>query len=148
MNLQTQWIIGFIDGKGSFNVSIKNGNKVGLSLCNNDNNINDIITEFSVLENYENLKVLYALKKKFGCGTIKQNQDNLYLYSIKNNKHLYEKVIPFFEKHKLKTIKRIDFEKFRYIVISVHNNSFNGEEINSENFKDLKKYIIDWFYKN
>jgi len=41
-------------------------------------------------------------------------------FRVKNLKDLHEKIIPFFEQHKLKTKKRIEFERFRTIVLLMH----------------------------
>ncbi len=41
---------------------------------------------------------------------------NRLCFVVRNQKHLCDIIIPFFEKHKLKTKKRIDFEKFRQIL--------------------------------
>lgn len=42
---------------------------------------------------------------------------NRLCFVVRNQKHLWDIIIPFFEKHKLKTKKRIDFEKFRQILL-------------------------------
>ena len=38
-------------------------------------------------------------------------------YRVRGKKDLLERIIPFFEKHPLKTKKRIDFEKFRRVLL-------------------------------
>jgi hypothetical protein len=125
MNLHAQWIIGFIDGNGSFNVCIKTNPKTHSGF--------EILPEFVVTVPEREKQVLYALKSYFGCGYVKENS-----FSIRNYKHLYDKIIPFFEKHKLLTKKRVDFEKFRFVIISM----IQGKHLTSENLdsaKDLKE---------
>jgi len=45
------------------------------------------------------------------------NHGDRYCYRVRNLEHLQQKIIPFFEKHKLLTSKRIDFEKFRRVCL-------------------------------
>ena len=37
-------------------------------------------------------------------------------YRVRSQEHLLERIIPFFEKHQLKTKKRADFQKFRKVL--------------------------------
>ncbi len=125
MNLHAQWIIGFIDGKGLFHVNIRANPKTDSGY--------EIVPEFVVTVSEREKQILYALKSYFGCGHVKNNS-----FSIRNYRHLYDKIIPFFEKHKLLTKKRIDFEKFRFVIISM----IQGKHLTSESLdsaKDLKE---------
>ena len=38
-------------------------------------------------------------------------------YRVRGHDNLFKRIVPFFEKHKLKTKKRVDFEKFRVIIL-------------------------------
>src|SRR3989344_2511189 len=61
---------------------------------------------------------LEALRNFFGCGSIFRNRrydnhhEDLYRYCVRSLGELREKIIPFFQKHPLRTSKRDDFEKF------------------------------------
>ena len=119
-NLETQWIVGFVDGEGCFNldVHVKEDMRWGLQMQ----------PEFTVVQHECERQVLEALKADFGCGSVGLNRkDNTRTrtstrlhYRCKNVQHLNDKIIPFFEKHKLKTKKRIEFERFRHVVHKMH----------------------------
>nr|AAL34368.1 putative protein [Chlamydomonas noctigama] len=110
--LNAQWIVGFTDGEGCFNldVHIKNDMRWGLQMQ----------PEFTVVQNSIDIQILHALKDYFGCGTVSVNRTDKtgtrYHYRVKSVKDLHEKIIPFFEQHQLKTKKQIEFKRFRNIV--------------------------------
>ena len=108
------WIVGFTDGEGCFSVSfIKNKTtKSGWQL----------FPEFVITQSAKSLSVLELIRDYFQCGKIFVNKryDNhneyLYRYCVRSIKDLRDKVIPFFEKRKLKTYKAKDFRIFARIV--------------------------------
>lgn len=111
-NLEVQWVVGFVDGEGCFNLDthVKTTMRWDIQLQ----------PEFTVVQHERDVQILYALKELFGCGSVGVNRtDNTSTrmhYRCKSVKDLYEKVIPFFEKHRLKTKKGVEFDKFRDIV--------------------------------
>ena len=115
-NINAQWIVGFVDGEGCFNldVHVKTDMRWGLQMQ----------PEFTVVQNEIDIHILYALKDYFGCGSVSVNRKDKngvrYHYRVKNIKHLKEKILPFFEKHLLRTKKSIEFERFRTIVLLMH----------------------------
>ena len=109
MNLQTQWIVGFVDGEGCFHIAINKND-----MCSSGY---QVLPEFTVTQHVKDIKVLYALKEYFGCGVVRKNHGDRYCFRVRRFQHLQEKIVPFFEKHKLKTCKRIEFEKFRSVLI-------------------------------
>ena len=76
-----------------------------------------VLPEFTVVQHEVDQQVLYALKAYFGCGVVRTNHGTRLSYRVRGHQNLLEKVIPFFEKHQLKTRKRIDFAKFRRVVL-------------------------------
>jgi hypothetical protein len=125
MNLEPQWIVGFVDGEGCFHVGINANSdmKVGFQ----------VLPEFTVVQHERDVQVLHALKASFGCGVVRTNHGDRMAYRVRGKEHLLQRIIPFFEKHPLKTKKRADFEKFRRIVqmmeTGVHLTSDGVEEI-------------------
>ena len=80
-----------------------------------------IIPEFHVSQHQNRTEVLEVIKKKLGCGYIKPNdyqnpKDQTSVYVVRNINDLRNKVIPFFKKFPLISIKQNDFEKFARIV--------------------------------
>ena len=71
---------------------------------------------------------MYALKSFFGCGSVRQKNANLWYYRVRRRSDLLDTIIPFFEKNELKTRKKVDFIRFRWITIQCsRNNHLNGE---------------------
>ena len=109
MQLDPQWVVGFVDGEGCFHVGINANATMTQS--------KQVLPEFVVVQHNRDVNVLYALKDYFQCGVVRVNHGDRMAYRARGFDNLRNKIIPFFEKHKLKTKKRIDFEKFRDIVL-------------------------------
>ncbi len=108
MKLEPQWIVGFVDGEGCFHVGINKHADMTTGY--------QVLPEFTVVQHERDVQALHALKAFFGCGVVRKNHGDRLAYRVRGKDHLLERIIPFFEKHKLKTKKRVDFQKFRKIV--------------------------------
>ena len=108
-NLDAQWIVGFVDGEGCFFVGI---NKHPDMACGYQ-----VLPEFTVVQHEKDIQILHALKKFFGCGVVRSNHGDRMAYRVRDISHLSKIIIPFFERHSLKTKKNLDFIKFRKIVM-------------------------------
>lgn len=108
MHLQTDWIVGFVDGEGCFHVSINQLKDMTLG--------KRPLPEFVVVQHKRDIQLLHALKKYFGCGVVRVNHKDRYCYRVRSIEDLNSKIIPFFEKHQLKTKKQLEFKTFRKIV--------------------------------
>jgi hypothetical protein len=105
-NLEAQWITGFTDGEGCFSIEInyrKDGNY-------------QVLPSFTITQHFIDIQSLHKIKNYFGFGVVRKNNGERYSYRVRKRDDLINTIIPFFEKHPLKTSKRIDFVKFRYIV--------------------------------
>ncbi len=109
MKLDAEWITGFVDGEGSFYVGINKHSEMTAGY--------QVLPEFTVVQHERDVQLLHALKKYFGCGVVRTNHGDRMAYRVRGKKDLLERIIPFFEKHPLKTKKRIDFEKFRRVLL-------------------------------
>ena len=109
MNLQAQWVVGFVDGEGCFFVGIN----ANATLTQKK----QVLPEFVVVQHKKDIAVLNALKNYFQCGVVRVNHGDRMCYRVRAHDHFMRFILPFFEKHKLKTKKRIDFEKFRDIIL-------------------------------
>jgi hypothetical protein len=111
--LKEEYIIGLVDGEGSFNVRV---NESGRRRAK-------VEMRFSVKLRHHDKEILYALKKYFGCGNVyvqrdkRANHTECYRFEVANSKDLSEKIIPWFEKNPpmLPSRKR-DFGLFRQIM--------------------------------
>lgn len=111
MKLEREWITGFVDGEGCFHVSINKNNTMTMKV--------QVLPEFVVVQHERDIKVLYALKDFFKFGVVRKNHGDRYCFRVRNLSHLMEHIIPFFEKHTLKTTKKLNFLRFRWIVHSM-----------------------------
>ena len=109
MNLTAQWITGFVDGEGCFHIGISNHPEMSGGI--------QILPEFTVVQHKRDVQVLFALKAFFNCGVVRTNHGDGMAFRVRKLQHLSEIIIPFFMKHKLKTKRRVDFEKFRDVVL-------------------------------
>ncbi len=111
--LEAQWVVGFVDGEGCFYVGINPHPEMKSGF--------QVLPEFTVVQHKQDVQLLYALKRFFGCGVVRQNHGDRMAYRVRGVEHLWERIIPFFEKHPLKTKKRLDFLKFRKILMMMRN---------------------------
>jgi hypothetical protein len=127
--LNPQWIVGFTDVVGCFNIDIYN------------NTIqNEIKLSFSIQQHKVNIKILYKLKKFFKCGIIIIKNDIECYYKVNNIKDLTINIIPFFRKYNLKTFTNIIFLKFAY-VLHMLNNNIHMTEFGLNKIINIKNYI-------
>ena len=112
--LEAQWVVGFVDGEGCFyvGINVQPEMKTGYQ----------VLPEFTVVQHERDVQLLYALKKFFGCGVVRQNHGDRMAYRVRGFENLWGRVVPFFEKHPLKTKKRLDFLKFRKVLMMMHRN--------------------------
>ncbi len=127
MNLDPQWIVGFVDGEGCFHIGISRHPEMKLGY--------QVLPEFTVVQHERDVQVLHALKAFFGCGVVRRNHDTRMAYRVRDRRHLSEFVVPFFEKHELKTKKRIDFVRFRKVLLMME----RGEHLEAEGLVRIRE---------
>ncbi len=107
------YISGFVDGEGCFSITIQKSGNVKLGI--------QVIPEFHVSQHQNRTEVLEVIKKELGCGYFKPNdyrnpKDQTSVYVVRNINDLRNKIVPFFKKSPLISIKQNDFEKFARVV--------------------------------
>ena len=127
MQLDAQWIVGFVDGEGCFHVSINPHPEMSAGV--------QVLPEFTVVQHERDVQVLHALKAYFGCGVVRKNNGDRMAYRVRGHEHLSKNIVPFFEKHLLKSRKRVDFIKFREIVMLMN----RGEHLKSDGVEKIRK---------
>nr|YP_009105827.1 putative LAGLIDADG homing endonuclease [Koliella corcontica]YP_009105844.1 putative LAGLIDADG homing endonuclease [Koliella corcontica]AIT94538.1 putative LAGLIDADG homing endonuclease [Koliella corcontica]AIT94544.1 putative LAGLIDADG homing endonuclease [Koliella corcontica] len=125
--LNAEWIVGFVDGEGCFHIDINKNNLMKLGY--------QALPEFTVVQHESDVQILNALKAFWKCGVVRKNHGNRMCYRVRNLNHLQTIIIPFFEKHKLKTKKRISFERFRSAVLLME----KKEHLTLEGLDKLRK---------
>jgi len=121
MKFDKKWLVGFLESTSEFNIIIK------------DNNPKEILLEFRVFSS--DIKLLYGLKKFFGCGRVYSNN----IFIITNFEHLFNIVLPFLIENSFVSDKKFEFFKFRKCIDIMSNNS----RLSDSNFLELEKLSFD-----
>jgi len=109
-----QWVVGFVDGEGCFSVSVVRNDGCLLGW--------QVQHEFSVTQAAPSRAALDLVREVFGCGSIIEQRrkdgrhHSLLRFSVKRRADLVTAVLPFFERNPLKTVKQLDFERFRSVL--------------------------------
>lgn len=117
------WVAGFVDGEGSFNVPIRrlrSGRmpfRIGLSF-----NVSQLGAEEPQL-----------LRSVFGVGTVRGRGDGVYYYEVTTVAGLVERVFPFFDRFPLRGAKRHDLERFRRITALIQ----SGQHLLPSGFEEI-----------
>ena len=113
MELNADWVVGFVDGEGCFHVSLNRHDEMTTGF--------QVLPEFLVVQHERDKQILHGLKRFFKGGVIRRNhsdcnQSDRFCLRIRKLSVLME-VCDFFLHHPLKTQKHIDFRKFRKILL-------------------------------
>ena len=105
------YISGFVDGEGSFNISIRKhpGYKLGWK------------TSLTFNVSQKGSKSLILLKNTFNCGYVRKRWDNLHYFEIVEFEKIILRVIPFFDKFNLRSEKEKDFQIFKQVAYLMKN---------------------------
>ena len=120
MDISNNWITGFVDGDGCFNIQKIQGK----------NNEVYIRHRFIVSQDKRSVDVLYALKKIFKCGSVHKAGNNMMAFTVTDKESIENIIIPFFIKYPLQTEKRKDF----YIFVESVTHSTSFYKLQQENF--------------
>jgi hypothetical protein len=120
MELDTGWVVGFVDGEGCFHVAVNPQPEMTAGY--------QVLPEFTVVQHERDVQLLYALKAFFGCGVVRKNHGNRMVYRVRGKEQLLQTIIPFFMKHPLKSKKNVDFLKFRDVLLLMEKEEHLTEE--------------------
>jgi LAGLIDADG endonuclease len=125
MNLDANWVVGFVDGEGCFHVGINPHSDMRAG--------HQVLPEFTVVQHERDTQVLHGLKAFFGCGVVRTNHGNRMAYRVRSVDHLLQRIVPFFDKHPLKTKKHVDFLKFRDVLLIMK----SGQHLTTEGIEKV-----------
>lgn len=119
------FMIGFVEGEGSFNVSIRP----------REDHINRWQPTLSFNVSQREITLLVLLKKYLGCGKLRKRKDGINYYEVSNPNTIIDKVVPFFKRFSFRSHKMTrNFGIFSEIADMMA----KGEHLNE---KGLKKII-------
>ncbi len=116
--LNSDYILGLVDGEGSFTVYVRNPNSKKIVARRVR-----VEPRFYLKLQQKDKKMLYEMKSFFHCGNVyfqkdmRENHQNCYRYEVTKRDSLNRIIIPFFRKNRLKLFsKRKDFDIFCIIM--------------------------------
>ncbi len=130
LGLNKNYIIGLVDGEGSFTVYVQDPNS-------KEKRKRRVVVEpkFYVKLIEKDKTILYSLQKFFGCGNIYEQKDkranhqNCYRYEVGKRDDLINIIIPFFKTNQLKfPSKSKDFQIFCKIMKMIQKNEHLEED--------------------
>ena len=127
MKLDAQWVTGFVDGEGCFFVGINEHSDMKTGV--------QVLPEFTVVQHERDAQLLFALKEFFGCGVVRSNHGDRMAFRVRGKEHLLQRVVPFFVEHPLKSKKRVDFEKFRRVLLKME----AGDHLTANGVEEIRE---------
>jgi hypothetical protein len=127
MKLDAQWVTGFVDGEGCFFVGINEHSDMKTGV--------QVLPEFTVVQHERDVQLLFALKEFFGCGVVRTNHGDRMAFRVRGKEHLLQRVVPFFVEHPLKSKKRVDFEKFRRVLLKME----AGDHLTANGVEEIRQ---------
>ncbi|MBI2599440.1 LAGLIDADG family homing endonuclease [Candidatus Daviesbacteria bacterium] len=124
-SLSEDYIVGLTDGEGCFYVEVRPA-----SITHEPR----IEMHFYIKMREDELPLLQKVQEFFDCGGVyfqkeyRVNQRNCYRFGVTAQKDLHEKIIPFFDKHSLKSQKLKNYLLFKQVALMVKNNEHRIEE--------------------
>lgn len=109
-----EWLVGFTDGDGCFNIYI---NETNLK-------INFI---FKLAQNKYNTQLLYLIKNKLKVGKV-VSYDNMVSYVLRDKNHIQKVILPIFDKYYLLTSKYYNYLKFKECILISNNNKLSQKD--------------------
>ncbi len=118
------YIAGFTDGEGSFNVSIKKRTDYKQSW--------KLSASFNISQ--KDRVILAWIKHILGCGTLRERKDGIVYYEVTNIASLYDVIIPFFKKFGFRSAyKKNNFRIFSEIVSMM----YKDKHLTKEGFQKI-----------
>lgn len=104
------WVAGFTDGEGSFNLSTQMSplHKLG----------GQGTLRFSLTQHDREAKLMASLKDYFGCGSyyLDPSRNRIGKFIVSKFSDIDTKILPFFKDYPLQGVKSLDLEDFKKIV--------------------------------
>ena len=129
LELDAQWIVGFVDGEGCFSVSLHANPRFARRSFGWQ-----LHPTFQVYQHHAHRAVLEALQTFFGCGSIRSKgpRSSVLTYGVDSLDALERTILPFFERHP-PVVKREAFRSFASIVRGVR----AGRHFTPDGFEEL-----------
>ena len=126
-SLSPEWVAGFVDGEGCFYVGVNRQPSMKLGW--------QVLPEFRVVQHERDVIVLEQLREFFGCGQVTVNHGDRKELRIRGLKELSERVVPFFQAYRLRTVTRSSFECFAEVIALMQ----EGDHLTTEGLTRIRE---------
>ena len=127
--IHPDWLAGFSSGEGCFfiNISKSSSNKIGYKVS----------LLFAISQHSRDWELLETIKEYFDCGAVKESFSRVNILTFKVHKFtdIYEKILPFFHKHRILGIKSKDFNDWSKAVELIK----DKKNLTPEGLEQIKK---------
>ena len=126
--ISADYIVGLTDGEGCFYVNVRPPDK------RYQRSKTGIETHFYIKLRKDDLPLLKKIKNFFRCGAIyfqkekRKNHSSCYRFEINSQSDIHKVLIPFFDKHPLRSKKKKNYDIFRKIALMMKNNFYKNDE--------------------
>lgn len=126
LELDCNWVLGFIEGEGCFSVLIKKSALYNIGY--------QVQLNFSIVQHSRDILLMKNFINFFKCGNIYENSKHVTFIVTKLSK-IEENILPFFEKYPLQGNKLLDYVKFKNVCQLMKNNV----HLTSEGLEQIKQ---------
>jgi hypothetical protein len=131
INYDPYWLPGFTSAEGSFLIKkLKSKTKLGVALR----------LVFQLVQHARDEKKMKSLIVYFGCGNIYKSNDAAFVYQVSKFSDIYDKIIPFFNKHKIQGVKLMDYLDWCQVAELMKNKAHTTQK-GLENINQIKARI-------
>jgi hypothetical protein len=124
--LSAEWVVGFVDGEGCFFVGVNRQPSMTIGW--------QVLPEFRVVQHQRDVAILKRLHEFFGFGQITTNHGDRKELRVRGIQQL-AKIVKFFRKHPLRTVKRSSFECFAEVIAIMQ----RGDHLTKEGLEQIRK---------
>ena len=103
LTIEPNWLAGFTSAEGSYIIKITKSktHRVG----------SQVILVFVITQHMRDQQLLIRINKYFGCGNLYKNRQT-FNYEVTKFSDIVNKIIPLFQKHRIRGVKALDFADF------------------------------------
>ena len=128
--INPNWLAGITSGDGCFYVSLRNS----LTTVSGKS----VVLKFQIVQHSRDIELIKWLISTLKCGRVELDLKQSAVYFVVTNfKDIFEKIIPLFDKHKIKGVKSWDYEDFKKIAMLINDKKHLSEQ-GLSNIKSIK----------
>ena len=124
--LHPAWVVGFIDGEGTFFIDIPKNATIKLGY--------QVMLQFAITQHIRDAALMLDLQEFFGCGTIANDGTTKKQFRIRNIEQVGSKLLPLFDMYPLRTQKSLDMQSF----YQVYNMMKQGLHLTPEGLEEIR----------